>query len=197
MKKRFFVLFLTVFFVSLLLGACGKEEEVWITTEEASISLSVEDAGTTKPDTEQILKSDHALIYVHVCGAVNRPGVVALEEGSRVEAALSAAGGFREDAMISAVNLAAKLADGDQIYFPTEEEAAQEQDTEKLRGLIDLNLATVEELCTLPGIGEARAQDIITYRESNGGFRCSEDIMKVSGIKESVYNKIKDKICVR
>ena len=64
-------------------------------------------------------------------------------------------------------------------------------------GLVDINTATKQELCTLPGVGESRAESIISYREKNGGFGRIEDIMKVEGIKEGMFSKMKDKICVR
>lgn len=64
-------------------------------------------------------------------------------------------------------------------------------------GLVDINTATKQELCTLPGIGETRAESIISYREKNGGFARIEDIMKVEGIKEGMFSKMKDRICVR
>ena len=92
------------------------------------------------------------------------------------------------------------------IYFPDQSETAgklpMEQDTggnqeDTRQGLVDINRADREGLCSLPGIGPARAEDIITYREAHGAFRKCEDIMKVSGIKDSVYQKIKDKITVQ
>lgn len=154
-------------------------------------------------------------ICVYVCGAVHNPGVVTLEAESRVEAALQAAGGFTQDADRNYVNLAAWVKDGAQIYFPTEEEtkafiaggqispgetgtnAVYPTVSDEENGKVNINTADRSLLCTLPGIGEARALDIITYRENNGVFRTTEDIMKVSGIKTSVYEKIKDRITVQ
>ena len=139
------------------------------------------------------------MIYVHVCGAVNAPGVVEIPEGSRGQTALEAAGGFAEDAAEDAVNLAEVLRDGMQLYFPTKEESVawiMQQQAES-EGLINLNTAGVEALCTLPGIGEAKARAIVAYREANGAFERVEDIMQVSGIKESAYNKIKDLVVVK
>lgn len=133
-------------------------------------------------------------IYVYVCGAVNCPGVVRLQEGSRADAALEAAGGFRGDAKTDYVNLAAKVEDGQKIYVPTEEEAKADSEESLKDGLININTADVTLLCTLPGIGEARAQEILRYREENGLFETCEDIMNVPGIKNSVYSKIKNMI---
>lgn len=152
-------------------------------------------------------------VYVHVCGAVISPGVVEVAVDSRVEEALLAAGGFREDAAIDYVNLAAKVEDGQQVYFPTREEAEAltsenggliasgtesnlQQTTSEQSVKVNINTAEVELLCTLPGIGEARAQAIIDYREANGDFQNVEGIMQVPGIKQNAYEKLRDKITV-
>lgn len=136
-------------------------------------------------------------IFVHVCGAVKEPGVVRLAEDSRAADALVAAGGFREDAARDAVNLAAKLTDGEKLYFPTVEEAVALAAENDSTGLVNINTADKEALCGLPGIGESKAEDILRYREENGSFGSCEDIMLVPGIKTSVYNKIKEKITVK
>lgn len=160
-------------------------------TEGSGIS---EDARGTAP----------GVIRVYVCGAVADPGVVELPEGSRAEDALLAAGGFREDAGREAVNLADWVTDGQMLYFPTAQEAedrayAREDGGAQAGepGLVNINTADAAQLCTLPGIGESRAADIIAYREKNGGFESCEDIMKVPGIKTGAYEKIRDKIRVR
>lgn len=157
-----------------------------------------EPAGTA-PQSESGTQQEGSVIYVHVCGAVNAPGVVLLPEGSRGQAALEAAGGFSQDAAEDAVNLAQPLTDGMQLYFPTREEAdaLRESGAEAESGLVNINTAGVELLCTLPGIGEARAKAIVAYREESGGFQTPEDIMQVSGIKDSAYEKIKDLIIVK
>lgn len=138
-------------------------------------------------------------ICVHVCGAVETPGVVYLPPGSRAADALEAAGGFAADAAEEAVNLAAQVSDGEKIYFPAREEYEVQAEQEKAAasGLVNINTADIDKLCTLPGIGESRAADIIAYRESHGSFAACEDIMQVSGIKDSVYNKIRGRITVK
>lgn len=147
---------------------------------------------------DDITSNDVMEICVYVCGEVNYPGVYFLAEGSRANDALSAAGGFAEEADKSYVNLAAKVNDGDRLYFPGISEAAQEKAAEEAQkaGIVNINTADEALLCTLPGIGSSRAQDIISYRENNGPFENKEDIMKVSGIKDSAYQKICDKITV-
>ncbi len=180
-----------------------------------TVSLEAELSGEiTKPaaetsDTGQegedgIAVSEEApTIFVYVCGEVNSPGVYELPEGSRLFEAVEAAGGFTEDADERVHNLALLLKDGAQITVYSRSEA--ETLSAALRygasgespdGLININTASKAELMTLPGIGEAKADDIIRYRESNGDFKVIEDIMKVSGIKDAGFQKIKDRITV-
>lgn len=137
--------------------------------------------------------SQTGTIVVYICGAVVQPGVYELPEGSRVIHAIEAAGGLLEDADPHKVNQASLLADGEQVRIWTKEEA---KDTEEADGRVNLNQATVAELMQLPGIGEAKANAIAAYREEHGHFQSIEDIMKISGIKESVFSQIKDLITV-
>ena len=134
-------------------------------------------------------------IYVYICGHVNSPGVVKCLKGTRLYEAVAMAGGADDLADMSAVNLAALVADGERIYIPAygEDISVIEEQTE---GIVNINKATESELMTLPGIGSSRAADIVRYRTDNGRFQTIEDIMKVSGIKEAAFNKIKNYICV-
>ena len=133
-------------------------------------------------------------VYVHVCGAVNTPGVYSLKTGSRAADALEAAGGFAQEADKDKINLAAFISDGQQLYFPRigEETKAYEEAGD----LVNINSADISELCTVPGIGKSKAEAIIEYRNNNGRFSNPEDIMNVSGIGQGVYEKIKAHICV-
>lgn len=159
-------------------------------------------------------------IAVHVCGAVKYPGVYYLKEDQRIWHAIEKAGGFREDANQDYLNQALLLEDGMKISVPTKEETAlsenndltgdvinsesfiqtadafEQRKSETQNEKIDLNTADEALLCTLPGIGESRAKSIIAYREKNGPFEVPEDIMKVSGIKEAAYEKIKNLVIV-
>ena len=109
-----------------------------------------------------------------------------------------AAGGFSGEASEDYLNLAAPVSDGMQIRILSEEEAQKQRQKQAndAMGLININTASVAELCTLPGIGESRAEDIVAYRTQNGMFTTKEEIMQVSGIKDSLYRKIEDKICI-
>lgn len=187
--------------LTLLLCGCGQGggNEILIGEEALNHSWQEESESTCSGEEEAGQVPRTEMVSVYVCGAVRNPGVVELPADSRVEAALEAAGGFDGEAAPEAVNLAAKVTDGEMLYFPTRQEAdARQQEREAAQaGLININTADAAALCTLPGIGEARAQDIISCRESEGPFESCEDIMKVPGIKSSVYEKIKDKITVR
>ncbi len=148
-------------------------------------------------------------VTVFVCGEVNEPGVYVLEDGARVFEAVAAAGGFTADAQEDYLNLAQYVQDTQKIYIPGQEEAqrlaaAGEQTGASLTespqdtgGRININTAGLSELMTIPGIGEARAQTILEFRQANGSFENPEDIMKVSGIKRATYDKLCDYICVR
>lgn len=146
-------------------------------------------------------------IVVYICGAVKQPGVYYLKENQRLYEGIQKAGGFREDADEEYLNQAMELADGMKIVVPTKEETAGEkqdylqnnnvvENQNTKSGKIDLNTADEAQLCTLPGIGESRAKSIINYREEHGLFQKTEDVMKVSGIKEAAFEKIKDYITV-
>ena len=162
----------------------------------------------TPEDRRDVGNSEKSGIYVYICGEVINPGVYELSGDSRIYEAVDAAGGFTENAARECVNLASKVSDGMQITIYNREEAASLQaDSASVggnagksgtsgSGLVNLNTATKEELMTLKGIGESKAEDIIRYREKSGGFKKIEDIMKISGIKEAGFQKIKDNITV-
>lgn len=144
---------------------------------------------------------------VHICGAVRHPGVYVLEEESRIYQAVEKAGGFCADADENYLNQAELLKDGMKLYVPTKEEAAALQDEswqiftqnsafKEEDTLININRAGEELLCTLPGVGSSKAKSIISYREKNGEFQKIEDIMNVEGIKDGLFQKIKDSITV-
>lgn len=181
------------------------------TAESSAVPAERTEKGSEKESPERESQKE-ALILVHVCGAVANPGVYSLNAGARVCDAVEMAGGFTEDAAGDAVNQAAFVSDGQRLYIWTVEEAQTAPEGQGPReGLdggaalteagaearIDLNRAAKEELMSLPGIGEAKALDIIAYREENGGFKTIEEIMNIKGIKEAVFTKIKDKIVVQ
>ena len=153
--------------------------------------------GTTAEaaDSEE---EEAASVWVYVCGEVRTPGVYELPEGSRITDAVEAAGGMTEGAAGTYLNLAETVSDGQKIEVPSVEMAQtlEEAAAEGTSGLVNLNRATEAELMTLSGIGESKAKEIIRYRESKGGFQKPEDLMNIPGIKEGVFNKIRDQITV-
>ena len=171
---------------------CGRSEAV-LGRDGVVITLE-----TDRQSREAEVSEAHSeqKIIVHVCGAVRNEGVYELPAGSRIGDAIDAAGGFLPTADRNYCNLAQPVEDGQQIRVPTKAEAAslQEAESRKSSGLIDINTASEEELMTLPGIGQAKAQAIIAWRKENGGFQTIEDIMKVPGIKESAFLRIRDRI---
>ena len=157
--------------------------------------------GQTDTDVEE------QACFVYVCGAVKHPGVFELPQGSRVYEAIALAGGFCKNAYEKGINQAAQITDGEMIEVLTRKEQkelgtpAADRDTagagtKDQDERMDINTATAEQLMTLSGIGEAKAANIIAYRESSGGFSSVEDLMNVSGIGEGVYARIKDKVKV-
>ena len=202
----------------LLAAACGERENVYFQTETSVAGTQQnEDVAATEimaennADDTQTAGSDKKR-FVYICGAVNVPGVYEVEQNARLDEVVEAAGGLREDAAEESVNQARQIEDGEMIRILTQEEAAQAGDEEAGEGAendvkaetandsdgrIDLNLATVAELMTLPGIGQAKADSIVRYREKNGAFSSIEEIKQVEGIKEGVYNRIKDNIKVK
>lgn len=200
-KKKYGVIaWLWILFGYSFLGGCAEDGELILIGSEAEAVIEEEASGIGNADVQGMAElKETVMIQVYVCGAVMCPGVVTIPEGSRVEVALNAAGGFSEEADESSVNLADWVADGQMLYFPTEEEAEQSLAEEETRekGLVNINTADVKQLCTLPGIGESRAADIIAFREENGDFASCEEIMQVTGIKESIYEKMRDKIVVK
>ena len=132
-------------------------------------------------------------VVVHVAGAVSAPGVYTLPANARVDDAVRTAGATAE-ADLAQLNLAQKLTDGQKITVPeiasdtaSAEAAASGENEQTGSSLVNINTATVEELDALPGIGEVRAQAIVSHREANGPFPTLEALKEVTGIGEKIY----------
>ncbi len=189
------ILVITVLAVFLIIALIGyaisnKEEDILIMNTPTPVINETEASPT-----------EVKLISVHIIGCVKDKKVVKIPEGSTVEDAVAAAGGFTVDADPDAVNLAFRLSDGMQIKIPS----VNDQDKEWLvnngntsnptgDGLISINNGTLEELMTLPGIGESIAKSIINYRIEHEGFKSLEELKQVPGIKDVKYKDIMDLI---
>ena len=190
---------------------CGCADEPQLITESLRESenvsmtkMSTEVQGTDiasliqTEDADAWVVETKATCYVYVCGCVNQPGVYEVEEGTRIFEVIELAGGLTQNASEVAINLADEVSDGQQIYVPDQEEAvgisfAQESQES---GLVNINTADSAMLQTLPGIGQQKAEQIIQYRESHGGFSSIEEIKNVSGIGDSTYERLKQSITV-
>ena len=170
----------------------GNQKEV---DEEQTVSEKSAGETTGIPEKREAQEAaSEETVQVYICGAVASPGVYTL------------AGGFLPDAEEKILNLARKIEDGEQITVWTREEAENMEITETPQqntggteqasgsGKVNLNTAGKEELMTLSGIGESRADAIIAYREANGPFGSIEEIMNIEGIKEKMFEKIRGSI---
>ncbi len=207
---------------SCVFAGCGggeeeQMEEVYLTEGEAADASFGEEGQASESDSqtdgeageeEEGASSDpgEGYIYVDVCGQVARPGVYRLPGGSRVFEAVEMAGGMTAEAEASAVNQAKELSDAEQVYVPSSEEVEENPalsqaqtesgSAEAAGGKVNINTATKEELMTLTGIGEVKADAIIRYRQEQGSFQKPEDLKNIDGIKDGVYQKVKDQITV-
>ena len=155
-------------------------------------------------------------IKIHITGAIQKEGIVTLYENSRVADAIEAAGGLKDDADMTKINLALILEDGMKLNIPsindkneTEDrneeltndegivQSITESSTKSRVSKININKAGQIELETLPGIGSSIALKIINYRNENGKFSSIEDLKKVSGIGDNKFDNIKELICVK
>ena len=176
--------------IVLFMTGCGTADEaiVLIPPGESVAEFPELEAAEQAAETRVAVPQT---VYVYVCGAVRTPGVVEVPEGSRAAEALELAGGMTTEADPFYVNLAEIVTDGQKLYFPTASEAEELEAAGKAaeEGLVNINTASAEELCTLPGIGASRAADIVRYREKNGAFQTKEDIMKVISIVDDDYGQ--------
>ena len=201
------IIMLLIGFVALIFYIINvkKESNLEITALN-NISNINENQNSNETNTLEEEKNE---IVVHITGAIKQEGVYKLEENSRVTDIVELAGGLREDADMSKINLALILEDGMKINIPSINENLEESEDKVVENTIDINksennktkkininTASKEELDTLPGIGEATAQKIIEYRNKNGKFSNIEEIKEVSGIGDSKFEKIKDYIKV-
>lgn len=181
-----------------IVDARGSERLVIERAEPQAKTASYGETETQEGAAEEV-RDQAASVVVDVSGAVMDPTVVTLPEGSRVYEAIEAAGGLADDADLSALNRASVLEDGEKVYVPAVSQdsgrGSGEASSSQESTLVNINLAGVDELDTLPGIGPATAQAIVDDRTENGRFASTEDLMRVSGIGEKKFEKLAPLIC--
>ena len=200
------ILGMVLLIVAVLAFCGGNAYQDWRAQGEG-LTLVKESEDTAAADTsasEENAAAASGEVVVHVTGAVSAPGVYTLPSDARVDDAVRAAGATAE-ADLSQLNLAQKLADGQKITVPAigsastsagEGTTTTPADASSDGALVNINTASLEELETLPSLGEVRAQAIITYRETNGGFRTIEELQEVSGIGEKIFADVAPYITV-
>ena len=214
LKKRVIEIAVIVVMSCILFLACNHNSsgnEILISNNQKDET----DATQTSKDvsSEALTEASEELfgdfLYVYVCGEVVSPGLYELPAGSRAMAAVEAAGGFTENAGRNSLNLAQTLTDGSMLRIPTLEEEKKGEGAQISEGVgypegsgagsrgetdtrVNINTADSATLCTIPGIGETKANAILRYREQNGLFASPEDLMNVPGIKSGTFDKIRE-----
>ncbi len=186
-------------------GTTGEITDSTVGTETAESSETAETLESAGNSTEEGKEDSPCVVYV--CGAVQQPGVYELPSDGRIYQAIEQAGGLSSDADPNYLNQAGFVSDGEKIYVPTRDEvlemdsvsetgSGETGNTGEDSGLINLNTASEDQLCTIPGIGSSKARSILDYRDEHGGFQKIEDVMNVAGIKEGLFEKMKAYITV-
>jgi competence protein ComEA len=199
-------------FVSSMENTERQEEQQNSQVQKEHQSLQMQDI----PENSEVIESEkdpdesdgEELFYIHICGAVMKPGVYRIAGEARLCEVIGMAGGLTQDADGDYINQAQIVMDGQRIYIPAKKETKElsagdyiggdsKEQTGDNGGLININKATKNELMELPGIGQAKADCIIEYREKKGNFETVEELMEVSGIKEGLFNRISSNVTVK
>ena len=212
----------TFIFAAIVIGLCAIAG-VKIFESEGNARYEIAQSEDIEKESSDLKKDNNSSqstnnsttteVTVYISGAVKTEGVITMSSEDRLSDAIKVMGGIVEGADMNAINLAEKLVDGKHYIIPKQGEqipadvnagggvsGASTQTaggSERGQGgLVNLNTATIEQLDTLPGVGEATANKIITYREENGGFKSIEDLKNVKGIGDKKFEEIKGNICV-
>lgn len=196
-KQKIVLIFVSIFIVCIAYYINTSQQKENIINSEDTVE-------------ENKINTEEEKIVIHISGAVNKEGVIEILSTARIKDAIEMAGGVKENADLTNINLAQVLEDGVKIYIPIKEEQVLEEKTSKnvevnnikledsnKTNIVNINTANQTQLETLPGIGASTALKIINYRKQNGKFNNIEDIKQVSGIGESKFNKIKNFIKVK
>lgn len=201
------ILYICIAIILIVIGIIYYIHENFSKSEEFISTIDVDNSINLQTEETTI---EEQKIKVYITGEVNVPGVFEISEGERIEDLIKHAGGVTLDANLSNVNLAYKLEDGQKVYIPNKEEkdviilstengenVIQESQEKEKSGKVNINTANIEKLCEVPGIGEAMAKRIISYREENGKFKTIEDIKNVSGIGDKKLENMKEFIVIK
>lgn len=205
-QKIIMIVGIVIIIIVIIFYYINSTKDIYIPTQTNEVVEEIE-------EEEEKISEEEQKIIVHITGAVVNNGIVEVKESARINDVIEAAGGVREDADLSNVNLAYAVKDGQKIYIPSKNDKEEIEDLKIISDeagtdiinkddeaqtskAININTATKEELQSLSGIGEATASKIILYRQENGKFRTIEDIKNVPGIGDAKFETIKDKITV-
>jgi len=205
MKENIKIIILALVVLAIILYNFATKLDIFDKSEDFSIentNLVVSESSNTK---KEVPLEEKAKIKIYITGEVVSPGVYELEENSRVEDAIHAAGGLTEKAVLTNVNLAYVLEDAAKIYIPNSND---DEDTGIISSeissstpsnknqKININKANAQDLESVPGIGPSTAEKIVTYRNENGKFSSIDDLKNVTGIGEKKFESIKDYISI-
>lgn len=178
--------------------------------ENSQEEYSINKSKTKDADSKAVVATlKDKTIVVEIKGEVKKPDVYELDENSIVKDLIDKAGGLTENADLTNINRAKKLQSHELIYIGNKNDAQlnkENPNTSELgnssvvkgssNGIVNINTADTEELKTLNGIGDAKAKNIIDYREQNGGFKSIEDLKNVTGIGDKMFEKIREQVTV-
>ena len=207
-KKKIYIFLLILFICPISLFVKDKlssKEEVYVLTDENN---TLEDNQSSNEEIEELKKEDNIdnkEITVYISGEVKKAGIVILKSGDRLATAVEKLGGTTNKADLNKVNLAMKVEDEQHYIIPKIGEEVSEESVEVTNkevsspesSKININTATIEELDTLPGVGEATANKIVNHRSENGEFKTVEEIKNVNGIGDKKFENIKELICTK
>ena len=169
-----------------------------IRVESGTTAPPAAEAAATADGSEEIsFSSSGGSVVVDVAGAVRAPGVYSLPEGARVKDAIARAGGPSGDALLEAINRAARVADGQQVVVPQEGPGGTPLGTAGVAsedGPISLGAATVEQLDTIEGIGPVTAQNIVDFRDEHGGLSSVDQLDQISGIGPATMDALRARL---
>lgn len=163
--------------------------------ESSDTEISISDATALENGADENSQSEQGQMMVHITGAVKQPGVVSLKPEARLIEAIELVGGLTETADVDSLNLARKIQDEEKIHIPAVGEISATAVTSE-NNKVNINTASLEELKSLPGVGDVIAQGIIDYREKHGGFKQLEELKNVTRIGDKVFEGLAESIVI-